>query len=175
MRFRARLQGETGGRTGIPVRAGANTLGTASNARLIHRPGRVVVAASVAIGTLLFAGCGNYTKIDFEGSTKALASIAAEGSLMADDQAHGRTLTSFVRAHGQDLSDQAQHEAEKLHDAPLAPGLAAKVRVAIELASSIGSSIDDMRVAPDDRGVARRAARDLRTDARRVQALEASA
>jgi hypothetical protein len=137
------------------------------------RPRRAVpLAASLAALVVGTAGCGDYTKVDFRGSTKALASIAAEGTLIAQDEARNRTLTSFVRAHGQDLSDQAQHEAEKMSDAPLAPGLSAKVDRAVALASSIGSSLDAIRVAPDDRAVAAQSARDLRRYARELQRLE---
>ena len=40
---------------------------------------------------------------------------------MADDLARGRTKTTFIRVHGGELSAQAQHEAEKLNDDPVAP------------------------------------------------------
>jgi hypothetical protein len=82
---------------------------------------------------------------------KQLASISAEGALMADDLARGRTKTTFVRVHGAELSAQAEHEAEKLSDDPVAPALKKPIRAAITLSSDIGGAIDDLRVSPRDR------------------------
>jgi hypothetical protein len=79
-----------------------------------------------------------------------------------------------MRTHGQDLSDQAEHEAEKMSDAPLAPGIEKRVAKAISLASDIGSSIDDLRVNPRQRKAAVTAAKDLQSYARQVQQLGGS-
>jgi hypothetical protein len=88
-------------------------------------------------------------------SVEQIASISAEGALMADDLSKGRTKTTFVRVHGNDLSSQAEHEAEKLNDDPIDPSLDRRVQKAIGLAGDIGGAIDDMRVSPQDRGQAR--------------------
>jgi len=80
-----------------------------------------------------------------------IASIAAESALMADDLARGRSKITFIRVHGAELSAQAQHEAEKLNDDPVAPSLKSPVESAITLASDVGGAIDEMRVSPQDR------------------------
>ena len=90
---------------------------------------------------------------------------------MADDLARGRTKTTFVRVHGEELSSQAEHEAEKLNDAPVAPDLHGRIQQAIKLSSDIGGAIDDMRVSPQDRAQARKGSRDLHRwadEARRI-------
>lgn len=74
---------------------------------------------------------------------------------MAEDLARGRTKTTFVRVHGAELSAQAEHEAEKLNDDPVAPELKMPIEEAIKLAADIGGAIDDMRVSPQDREQAR--------------------
>jgi hypothetical protein len=56
-----------------------------------------------------------------------------------------------VRVHGAELSAQAEHEAEKLNDAPVSASLQGSIKVAIELSSDIGGAIDDLRVSPHDR------------------------
>jgi hypothetical protein len=94
-------------------------------------------------------------------SIEQLASIASEGSLMGDDLARGRTKTTFVRVHGEELSAQAEHEAEQLNDDPVSPDLHARIQAAIKLSSDIGGAIDDMRVSPQDRAQARKSAHDL--------------
>lgn len=74
---------------------------------------------------------------------------------MADDVARERTKTTFVRVHGEELSAQAQHEAEKLIDDPVPRDLKARAQAAIQLASEIGSAIDDLRTSPHDLNQAR--------------------
>jgi hypothetical protein len=93
---------------------------------------------------------------------------------MADDVARDRTKTTFVRVHGEELSSQAQHEAEKLNDDPVSPDLHARVRVAIKLAGDIGSAIDEIRTSPQDRGQARQDAIKLRHLADEAQKLASS-
>ena len=130
----------------------------------------IALAVAAAIAWPL-AGCGRETNHDVRVSIEQIASIGSEGSLMADDLARGRTKTTYVRVHGEELSSQAEHEAEKLNDAPVDPALHARIDKAIGLSSEISGAIDDMRVSPDDRQVARRAQQDLQKwadEARRI-------
>ena len=90
---------------------------------------------------------------------------------MGDDVARDRTKITFVRVHGEELSSQAEHEAEKLNDAPVAPDLRRPIQTAIKLSSDIGGAIDDMRVSPQDRGQARSAATNLRKLAKKARDL----
>jgi hypothetical protein len=123
---------------------------------------RALALASVAALGWALGGCGRETNHDVRSAIEQIASISSEGSLMADDLARGRTKTTFVRVHGEELSSQAEHEAEKLNDAPVDPALHARIDKAIGLASEIGGSIDDMRVSPQDRQQARQAQQDLK-------------
>ncbi len=90
---------------------------------------------------------------------------------MAEDLARGRTKTTFVRVHGEELSAQAEHEAEKLSDDPISPSLQGSVKAAIKLSSDIGGAIDDMRVSPQDRGQARQDQAKLRRWANEARSL----
>jgi hypothetical protein len=121
-------------------------------------PMRARIALGLALATALalpLTGCGRETRHDVRISIEQISSIAAEGALMADDLSKGRTKTTFFRVHGEELSAQAEHESEKLNDAPIAPDLDARRQRAINLASDIGGAIDDMRVSPQDRTQAR--------------------
>ena len=93
---------------------------------------------------------------------------------MAEDLERGKTKTTFVRVHGEELSSQAEHESEKLNDAPMDPELRGRADKAIGLASEIGGAIDDMRVSPQDREVARQAKEDLRKWAEEAQRIAGS-
>jgi hypothetical protein len=125
----------------------------------LRRVAAIVAALAFA---LLPTGCGRETNHDVRVSIEQIASIASEGSLMANDLARGRTKTTYVRVHGEELSSQAEHEAEKLNDAPVDPALHARIDKAIGLSSEISGAIDDMRVSPQDREVARQAQQDLK-------------
>jgi hypothetical protein len=105
----------------------------------------------LAVGLIAcLAGCGLEPRHQAQVGIEQIASIAGEGALMADDVAHERTKTSFVRVHGEELSAQAQHEAEKLSDDPIPRDLKARAQAAIKLASEIGGAIDDLRTSPHD-------------------------
>ena len=123
---------------------------------------RVAFAVAALALALPLAGCGRETNHDVRVSIEQLASIASEGSLMADDLRRGRTKTTYLRVHGEELSSQAEHEAEKLSDAPVDPDLHDEIDKAIKLSSDIGGAIDDMRVSPKDRQAAAKAEQDLK-------------
>jgi hypothetical protein len=110
----------------------------------------LLVAVAVSVG-----GCGRAGRQGVRAGIEQLASISAEGALMAEDVARGRTKTTFVRVHGGELSAQAEHEAEKLGDDPVAPKLEQPIHMAIELSADISGAIDDLRVSPQDREQAR--------------------
>jgi hypothetical protein len=135
---------------------------------------RALAVSVVAVLAFAAAGCGRESRHDVRLGVEQLASISAEGALMADDVARGRTKTTFVRVHGEELSSQAEHETEKLNDAPVAPDLHSRVQAAIKLSSNIGGAIDDLRVSPQDRQQARRAEHDLHRWAGEAQKLAGS-
>jgi hypothetical protein len=120
----------------------------------------LAVLVLIALATPLTA-CGRASSTGVRAGIEQLASISAEGALMADDLARGRTKTTFVRVHGAELSAQAEHEAEKLNDDPVAQKLKQPIHTAIELSADISGAIDDLRVSPQDREQARESERKL--------------
>ena len=126
------------------------------------------VALVLAIGLM---ACGNESRHDVKQSVEQISSISSEGAIMADDLARGKTKTTFVRVHGEELSAQAEHEAEKLNDAPADPDLHEPIEKGIELSADIGGAIDDLRVSPQDSEAARKSAGDLRRWADEAQKL----
>jgi len=123
----------------------------------LKRAAALLVALTAALAT----GCGNETNHDVRQSIEQIASISAEAAIMADDLERGRTKTTYFRVHGEELSSQAEHEAEKLSDAPIDPALHDRVEKAIGLSAEISGAIDDMRVSPNDAQQARQAEQDL--------------
>jgi hypothetical protein len=116
---------------------------------------RLVALLLLISVALSLVACGRASKIGVRAGIEQLASISAEGALMAEGVTRERTKTTFVRVHGAELSAQAQHEAEKLNDDPVAPALKSRIEAAIQLASDIGGAIDDLRTSPQNRQQAR--------------------
>jgi queuine/archaeosine tRNA-ribosyltransferase len=112
---------------------------------------RPIAALVVAGLVIVLSACGRASSAGVRAGIEQLASISAEGSLMADDVARRRSKVTFVRVHGAELSAQAEHEAEKLNDDPVAHKLEQPIHTAIELSADISGAIDELRVSPQDR------------------------
>jgi hypothetical protein len=125
-------------------------------------PARLLAVLVLIALAIPLTACGRASSTGVRAGIEQLASISAEGALMADDVARGRTKTTFVRVHGAELSAQAEHEAEKLNDDPVARRLDQPIHEAIELSADISGAIDDLRVSPQDREQARESKRKLR-------------
>jgi hypothetical protein len=124
----------------------------------LKRPAVLLIAVVLASPLV---GCGRETNHDVRASIEQISSISAEAAIMADDLERGRTKTTYFRVHGEELSAQAEHEAEKLSDAPIDPALHDRVEKAIGLSAEISGAIDDLRVSPNDATRARQAEQDL--------------
>ena len=135
-------------------------------------PGRALGSgALVLILAVLLPGCGELKVDELTRGVKELRSIAAEGALLADDVSRDRTKSTFVRVHGGELSEAAQHEAEKLNDAQRPAKLDRAVRRAIQIAEAESGAIDQLRTAPGNRTRAREARAELRHQAVRANNL----
>jgi predicted phage gp36 major capsid-like protein len=115
-------------------------------------PGR----RALALVAVLLAGCGGPIADDeLERGIKTLGSTAAEGSLVARGVQNDRTKTTFVRVELRDLSEDAEHEAEKLSDAEGRASNEAIKAQAVELASKIDSTLGELQVDPRNRALAK--------------------
>jgi outer membrane murein-binding lipoprotein Lpp len=129
----------------------------------------------VVAAVLALAGCGGPMRADeLARSVDTLSSTAAEGQLLARDVARDRTKATFARAHARELTEVADHEAEKLADATPSEGIGAEQARAVELAGKIGEALSEIRVSPGDEGAAEVAARRLAALATRTKRLSDS-
>ena len=111
---------------------------------------------ALALTVAVLAGCGGpITDDELQRGIQTLGATAAEGRQVALDAAEDRTKVTFVRVEARDLGDDAEHEAEKLHDAQSRPGNADAKKEAVRLAQAIDAALGDLQVAPADRAVAR--------------------
>jgi hypothetical protein len=95
------------------------------------------------------------TDDELERGVGTLGSLASEGELVARGVQNDRTKTTFVRVQLRDLSDDAEHEAEKLSDSEDATGNADVKAQAIQLASDISSALGELQVDPRNPALAR--------------------
>lgn len=114
------------------------------------------------VGAALVIGCGGPIEDDeLERGIDTLGSLAAEGQLVAHGAAEDRTKVTFVRVELRDLSENAQHEAEKLSDAEAGTRNADVKAQAVTLASDIGAALGELQVEPRNRSLARDVAQRL--------------
>ncbi|HEX8745498.1 MAG TPA: hypothetical protein VF712_20415 [Thermoleophilaceae bacterium] len=130
--------------------------------------------ALAAIACALVAGCGGDMRADeLNRSIAQIESAAGDGELTALGVAEDRTKSTFVRAHAREISEQVDHEAEKLSDASATGDVAVVKRKAVELADELSSALGQLQLAPGDEDSARRTRADLRALADRAEQLRA--
>jgi hypothetical protein len=116
----------------------------------------------MVLGASILAACGGPMQREELGrGIETLRSTAADGSVLARGVAKNRTRSTFVRSHARELADNADHEAEKLHDAQANPPLNEKKRKAVVLAQRISNALGELRLAPGDENQGRTAERQL--------------
>lgn len=111
---------------------------------------RQTVALLAVIGSLLIAGCGGGHTVGAHAlSTQAasLQSLAAEGGLLAQDAASGRTTHVFIREHASELQRTASQVAASLAAARTEPGLEPRRRRLSTLATRISADLDRLGAA----------------------------
>lgn len=128
---------------------------------------RILVVAAACV-----AGCGPTDHDELERRVGTLAAIASEGRILADGVAGDRTKATFARVHARELADGATHEAEKMADAEVEPGLGRHRARAVALAQDIGDALGDLQVFPGDEERARSAGEALAGLVIRAQRLD---
>ncbi|HYQ77875.1 MAG TPA: hypothetical protein VEP91_02050 [Solirubrobacterales bacterium] len=112
---------------------------------------------SAALLTLLVAlliggsGCGDLSNDELNRGVESLSALAAQGRLVANGVARDATKTTYARAMARTLSEQAEHEAEKLADATLEePGTADQRHAAVAVAEEISGLLSTLQTFPGD-------------------------
>lgn len=124
---------------------------------------RTVVFSVVMLGVSgSLAACEPMSSAELGREVESLASLAAEGSVLAERIATQNTKRTFARVHARELGDAAEHSAERLTDAHPAEGLEDDVTRAISLAERIADQIGQLEVAPDSADAAALAGERLR-------------
>jgi alkylhydroperoxidase/carboxymuconolactone decarboxylase family protein YurZ len=140
----------------------ARHLGTAvSPAVAVHHGGQLgrsslrrerllVLGVSLA---LLGAGCGSGGKLRAKAlsqQAKSLQSLAAEGALLAQDAASGKTTRVYTREHSSDLSKAASRAEASLKAAKTEPALQPKLRHLAALGSQVSAALKRLGGASKD-------------------------
>lgn len=138
------------------------------------RSQRLSVVLLALVVALLLVGCEPLSSAELRREVDSVHSVAAESAVLADQIANQRTKRTFARAQARNLSDAAEHSAERLTDAHPADGLLPKTEEAIDLAERVSAAAGDLEVAPDDAGAAAETANRLRGLAAKTQRLSES-
>jgi hypothetical protein len=117
----------------------------------VSRPATI----GVALAVLALSGCGGggtLSKKDLRKEFEAIQSLAAEGALVADGVADGRTTETFVSVHARYLSEAAG----QIETDVSAAGGPSERRSAERLASLVSQDLDELHREPGDRRLAAR-------------------
>jgi hypothetical protein len=115
----------------------------------------------VALVAAAFAGCGDLSRDELGRRVDTLTALAAEGRLVARDVVHDRTKATFVRVHARELSESADHEAEKVADATVAPGSKGHAAETVALAERLADALGTLSIHPGDEAKASGVGREL--------------
>jgi hypothetical protein len=115
--------------------------------------------APLLVLIVVAAGCGTTTtRHDFRLDAETISSIAAEGSLFAEDVADGSTTNAFARVHGGELADTAEELRLTLLRSTAAKGL--RARELASVAHRVSSRLETLSKRPP-RGEAERLGQEL--------------
>lgn len=119
-------------------------------------------AALAVIAVTLVFGCGDMSRDEMDRGIETIESIAAEGRLIAGQTAQDRIKTTFVRVRSRELTEEVDHQAEKLADATPAEGLARKRNDAVALSAKVSDALGTLQTFPEDEARAKEAEAQLR-------------
>jgi len=114
---------------------------------------RELVLVLVVVLALLGAGCGSGGKLGTKAlaqESKSLQSEAAEGALLAQDAATGKTTHIYTREHSSDLYKAASKAETSLKAAKTEPALQPKLRRLTALATQISAGLKRLGDASKD-------------------------
>ena len=132
------------------------------------------MATCAVVLAVVVSGCEPLDQGELSREIEGVASLASEGAVLADEVAQQETKRTFARVQARQLSDSAEHSAERLTDAHPAEGLAGATDEAIVLSNDVSEAIGQVEVAPDDATGADEASERLRALVQKLHELEDS-
>jgi hypothetical protein len=117
----------------------------------VRRTGGALVLALVSV--VLTAACGGQGTLGAKAlgeQSKAVQSLAAEGALLAQDAAAGKSTRIYRREHSNELSAAASKAEASLESARTKPALEAKRRALTALAGKVRVDLERLASASED-------------------------
>jgi hypothetical protein len=114
------------------------------------RINRFGLLVALCVAALALTACEPLGPDELQREVESIHSVAAEGSVLADQVANQSTKRTFARVQARELSDAAEHSAERLTDAHPAEGLGDATLRAIDLAEQTSAAVGEVELAPDD-------------------------
>jgi hypothetical protein len=129
---------------------------------------RLALAVLVVLAVIVVAGCGGGGgSLGAKGLAKqseAVGSLAAEGALLAEDSAAGRSTGIFRKEHSSELARAAASAAKSLRAATATPALQSPLRELRAISARVSAALGELASASqaEQRGLARRLERAAR-------------
>ena len=119
-----------------------------------RRRARAILAAVALAAAVLVTGCGRLDRDAVQSEVETIQSAAAEGMLVAREDARGRSYENFVEIRCAELHSQVQKAEEKLDSTPAEKGYGQAASDAVSLAAQIRTELETLHDHPNDRAVA---------------------
>ena len=106
----------------------------------------------LALVVALAAACGGQGTLGAKAlgeQSKAVQSLAAEGALLAQDSADGKSTDIFRREHSNELSTAASKTEDSLANASTEPALEPELRALTALAGKVGADLKRLASASE--------------------------
>ena len=135
-------------------------------------PTRAVRIVGLGVVLALVTGCGGRGELDagaLSQQAKSLQSVAAEGALLAQDAASGKSTRAYSGEHSAELHAAASQTATSLEAATTTPALDPMRRRLAVLATQVTSYLDRIRDASESEDHA--LSRSLELAAERIETL----
>jgi hypothetical protein len=130
----------------------------------VHRKLALTIGLLVVLLCVSCSAGGRLGAEDLSQELDALRSHAAEGALLAQDAAAGRSTRTFTREHSSALAESVAQAETSLKAATTEPALEATLSRLKVLAARIGSALERLSAAPRSQDLA--IARELETSER---------
>jgi hypothetical protein len=129
-----------------------------------HRAAKRCALALASVLALVGCNGGTVDRHALKRDSEKIASVAAEGELLANDVSKGATTTIFARVHSKELSVAMSTHADALAERKTSSGIEQKVRRASNLAATVSAEFEQLHLHPTDRVLAKKLKDAFRAD-----------
>jgi hypothetical protein len=124
-------------------------MGASGAKRAIFWRTAIAVLGTAAL-LLAASGCGDLSRDELNRGVESIATIAAQGQLVANGVARDATKSTYARVMAKTLGGEVEHEAEKLADAEPEGATRQERHAAVQIAGELADLFTELQTFPGD-------------------------